>query len=435
MKTIRQQLLIGLLCGTLACTLGAGAALYEALREESNELADLQLRQLVVALPGQFGAAPEGVTATDPEEEFVLQAWDVDWAGGLRYASQQNRLVPRYSVNGFALARIDGKPWRIFGTLRNHSYVQVAQPMAVRDRLAAKMALRAGAPLLAFAVALILLTLVVVARALRPLGRLTSAVAGRSPHQLALLPVDNVPPDLQPMVLAMNGLLGKFDAALTAQKNFVADAAHELRSPLAALKLQLQLVERAGDAATKSVALARLHERLDRTIHLVRQLLSLARYEGAHTADQRAPVDLGVLLEWVVRDNLPLADSRAIDLGIHAPASVVIAANEDSLRVLVNNLVDNALRYTQRGGRVDLQAAWVDGRAELRVDDNGPGVEPAHRERLFDRFYRPEGNAAWGSGLGLSIARNIASHHGAVVTLADGEGGRGLLVTVTFPAS
>lgn len=395
----------------------------------------MQLRQLVVALPGQFGAAPEGVTATDPEEEFVLQAWGVDGDGALRYASQQKRLVPRYSVNGFALARIDAAPWRIFGTMRNGSYVQVAQPMAVRDRLAAKMTLRAGAPLLAFAVALILLTLAVVARALRPLGRLTNAVAGRSPHQLELLPVENVPPDLQPMVLAMNGLLGKFDAALTAQKNFVADAAHELRSPLAALKLQLQLVERAGDEAAKSVALARLHERLDRTIHLVRQLLSLARYEGAHTEDQRAPVDLGVLLEWVVRDNLPLAESRAIDFGIHAPASVVVDANEDSLRVLLNNLVDNALRYTQRGGRVDLQAMCVDGAVQLRVEDNGPGVDPSHRARLFDRFYRPEGNAAWGSGLGLSIARNIATHHGAGIVLADGEGGRGLRVAVTFPAA
>lgn len=433
MKSIRQQLVIGLLCGLLACTLGAGAALYHALLEESNELADLQLRQLVVALPGEFGTVPEGVTAMDPEEEFVLQAWNLD--GAIRYASQPRRLLARYGTNGFGLVRIDGKPWRIFGTMRNRGYVQVAQPMAVRDRLAARMSLRAGAPLLAFAFALLLLTLAIVARALRPLARLTRAVEGRTPHQLQLLPVEEMPPDLQPMVLAMNGLLGKFDDALTAQKNFVADAAHELRSPLAALKLQVQLVERASGEAAKNVALARLHERLDRAIHLVRQLLSLARHEGAHTEAQRTPVDLGVLLEWVVRDNLPLAESRAIDLGIHAPASVVIAANDDSLRVLLNNLVDNALRYTQRGGRVDLQAAWVDGAAQLRIEDNGPGVDPAHRERLFDRFYRPEGNAAWGSGLGLSIARNIAAHHDAVIALADGEGGRGLRVIVAFPAT
>lgn len=432
MKSIRQQLLIGLLCGTLLCTAGAGTMLYNALLHEANELADLQLRHLVMALPGKLGA-PESMAPTDPEEVFVLQAWGRD--GELRYASQPAAPVPRYAVDGFAVARIHGAPWRLYGAVRRNLYVQVAQPMAERDRLAAKMALRAGAPLLLFAGALILLTLAIVARALRPLGRLTRAVEGRSPHQLQLLPTENMPPDLQPMVLAMNGLLGKFDDALTAQKNFVADAAHELRSPLAALKLQLQLFERAGDEDTKKIAFARLHERLDRATHMVRQLLSLARYEGAHTDAQRGPVDLGVLLEWVVRDNLPLAESRVIDLGIHAPASVIIAANEDSLRVLLNNLVDNALRYTGSGGRVDLQAVMVNGAAQLRVEDNGPGVDAAQRERLFDRFYRPEGNAAWGSGLGLSIARNIASHHGAVVTLADGEGGRGLLVTVTFPAS
>lgn len=431
MRTIRTQLLLGLLCATLVCTAGAGAALYHALLEETNELADLQLRQLVVALPGKFGALPEGVSPQDPEEEYVLQAWDV--RGGVRYASRPSALVPRYDANGFAMAMYAGEKWRIFGTMRHRGYVQVAQPMAARDRLAASMALRAGAPLLVFAVVLVILTLVVVARALRPLRRLTQAVAGRSPHQLQPLPVAGMPPDLQPMILAMNGLLGKFDDALTAQKTFVADAAHELRSPLAALKLQLQLAERAIDGEARTIALARLHERLDRATHLVQQLLSLARHEGGHTEAQRQSVDLGALLESVVRDNLLLAESRDIDLGIDAPASVVIDANADSLRVLLNNLVDNALRYTQRGGRVDLQACHVEGRALLTVTDNGPGVAAAHRERLFDRFFRPEGNAAWGSGLGLAIARNIAQHHGAAIDLADGKGGRGLRVTVAFP--
>jgi two-component system OmpR family sensor kinase len=433
MNTIRTQLLSGLLCATVVCTLGAGAVLYDTLRDEANELADLQLRQLVVALPGEFEALPASVTQHDPEEEFVLQAWDAD--GGLRYTSQGAAPVPRYNANGFAMAAIAGTPWRIFGTLRHGRYVQVAQPMAVRDRLAAAMALRAGTPLLVFPLALVLLTLAVVGRALRPLDRLTRAVEGRSPIQIKPLPMADMPPDLQPMVLAMNSLLGKFDDALTAQKMFVADAAHELRSPLAALKLQLQLAERAGNDAARAAALARLHERLDRAVHLVRQLLSLARHEDGHTDAQRRPVDLGALLEEVVRDNLLVAESRAIDLGIDVPASVVIDGNADSLRVLLNNLVDNALRYTQVGGRVDLQTRCIDGQALLVVADNGPGVASAHRERLFDRFFRPEGNAAWGSGLGLAIARNIATHHGAAIALADGDEGRGLRVTVAFPRS
>lgn len=192
MKAIRTQILLGLLCATLVCTAGAGASLYFSLLEEANELADLQLRQLVVALPGKFGALPEGAKAPDPEEAYVLQAWEND--GRLRYASRPAALVPRFAADGFAVVQIAGARWRIFGTMRHRGYVQVAQPMMERYRLAADMALRTGAPLLAFVLALALLTLFVVGRALRPLGRLTRAVEGRSPWQLAPLPVAELPP-------------------------------------------------------------------------------------------------------------------------------------------------------------------------------------------------------------------------------------------------
>ena len=227
----------------------------------------------------------------------------------------------------------------------------------------------------------------------------------------------------------------RFEVALTAQRTFVADAAHELRSPLTALKLQLQVAERAGSEEERRVALARLHERLDRSTHLVHQLLSLARHETALTASQLQTVDLGELLEAAVADHSALADSRDIDLGVveTLPAPVLVQADPDGLQVLLNNLIDNALRYTQQGGRVDLQAALEEGRPLLRVSDNGPGVPRQHHARLFDRFFRPDGNDAWGCGLGLSIVRHIAEHHQADIALAEGEAGRGLQVTVRFP--
>jgi len=171
----------------------------------------------------------------------------------------------------------------------------------------------------------------------------------------------------------------------------------------------------------------------------VQQLLSLARHETALTTAQLRPVDLGQLLESAVADHSVLADSRDIDLGVEASAPVLIQADADGLRVLLNNLVDNALRYTQQGGRVDLQSAWEDGRPLLRVKDNGPGVAEQHRARLFDRFFRPDGNQVWGCGLGLSIVRNIADHHQAEIELADAHPGagaaRGLSVTIRFPAA
>ncbi|RZT10288.1 two-component system, OmpR family, sensor kinase [Duganella sp. CF402] len=427
MKTIRRQLLIGLLGATLVCVLGAGALLYRALRMETNELADLQLRQLAVA--------PESGSplAEDPEEEFVLQRWD-DSSGRVEvlHTSHGLRPLPRLAVSGFTTTKIDGHHWRIYGERQHTRYVQVAQPLAIRNKLAAEMALRSGTPLVFFALLLGALLVVVVGRALRPLERLAQAVEGRSASSLEPLSTQELSPELQPVVLALNSLMQKFDEALTAQRTFVADAAHELRSPLTALKLQLQLVERATTDEARALALAKLDERLDRSTHLVRQLLSLARHESTLAATQHKPVDLGRLLESVVADHSTLAESRNIDLGIEAPCQLVIDADEDALRVLLNNLVDNALRYTQEGGRVDLQACREDGRALLRVRDNGPGVPLEYRSRLFDRFFRPDGQQAWGAGLGLSIVRNIADHHQAEIVLSDGLEGRGLSVSVLF---
>nr|WP_229258824.1 ATP-binding protein [Duganella flavida] len=409
----------------MLCVVGASASLYRSLRTETNELADLQLRQLAVA---PDSGSP---LAEDPEEEFVLQGWD---DGGMHvwHASRGLQPLARYPVSGFSTLKIDGHHWRLYGEESHGRYVQVAQPLAVRNKLAAEMALRAGAPLLIFALVLGVLVVVVVGRALRPLDRLAQAVEGRSPSSLEPISTGDLSPELQPVALALNSLMQQFDEAMTAQRTFVADAAHELRSPLTALKLQLQLAERAPTEETRALALAKLHERLDRSTHLVRQLLSLARHESAMTAAQRKPVDLGRLLEAAVADHSALAESRDIDLGVEAPCQVVIDADEDGLRVLLNNLIDNALRYTQRGGRVDLQAAHEDGRRLLRVRDNGPGVPAEHRGRLFDRFFRPDGQQAWGAGLGLSIVRNIADHHQAEIVLADGMEGRGLSVTVLF---
>ncbi|WP_426088177.1 ATP-binding protein [Janthinobacterium sp. PSPC1-1] len=433
--TIRRQLLLGLLAATLLCVLGAGISLFRSLLEEANELADLQLRQLAVALPDEFEPQTGSPVAQEPEEAFVLQAWDED--GQPLPILPDQAALPRYALAGFADVTLRGEDWRLYGETRRGRYVQVAQAQAVRDQLAWQMTMRAGAPLLVFALILALLIVAVVGRALAPLHRLAESVAGRSPDALTPLAADDMPPELRPVALALNGLMRQFEAALTAQRTFVADAAHELRSPLTALKLQLQVAERAGSEDERRVALARLHERLDRSTHLVRQLLSLARHETALTASQLQTVDLGELLEAAVADHSALADSRAIDLGVvetlPAPAPVLVQADPDGLQVLLNNLIDNALRYTQQGGRVDLQAALEDGRPLLRVSDNGPGVPQQHHARLFDRFFRPDGNDAWGCGLGLSIVRHIAEHHQADIALADGEAGRGLQVTVRFP--
>ena len=294
-----------------------------------------------------------------------------------------------------------GEDWRLYGETRRGRYVQVAQAQAVRDELAWQMTMRAGAPLLAFALILALLIVAVVGRALAPLHRLAESVAGRSPDALTPLAADDMPPELRPVALALNGLMGQFEAALTAQRTFVADAAHELRSPLTALKLQLRWPS--APPARKSAAWRwrACMKGWTASTHLVRQLLSLARHETALTSSQLRTVDLGQLLEAAVADHSALADSRAIDLGVleTLPAPVLVQADPDGLQVLLNNLIDNALRYTQQGGRVDLQAALEEGRPLLRVSDNGPGVQASTMRGCSTASSRPDattpGAAAW----------------------------------------
>jgi two-component system OmpR family sensor kinase len=430
MKTIRRQLLVGLLCATIASAIGAGALLYHSLQVETGELADLQLRQLVSAMPDEFAPDASLPAPEDPEEEFILQVWDLK--GRPLFASRPNPPTPNYNARGFSTVMIKGQAWRVYGELHHHLYAQASQPLQVRNEMAAHIALRTGLPLVGFVGVLVVLVLIVIGRAMGPLDRLARAVEDRSPSTLDPLSPAGWPSELAPVVQALNVLLAKFDETLGAQRIFVADAAHELRSPLTALKIQLQLAERATTPEARALAMAKLHERLDRSAHLVQQLLSLARFEAGHTAEQLQHVELGELLRATVADHAAIADSRGIDLGAVAYTPVHVQADPDGLRVLLNNLVDNALRYTQAGGRVDVVAELSAGWPVLRVCDNGPGVPPEQRERLFDRFYRPEGNAVWGAGLGLSIVRNIAHHHGAQVSLDEGAEGRGLCVTVKF---
>lgn len=434
MRTIRSQLLLGLLGGTLACTLAAGGAIYVKVLEESNELFDYQLRQVAATLPLGQAAAPTRRQHGDPEEDVVIEVWDR--SGRLKYISTESQTLPAARRPGYSKLAAGGDTWRVYLLERDGDRVQVAQAVSAREELAARLALRSLLPFLAMLPVLGLLIYAVVGRSLRPLGRLARALGRRSPRDLQPLGAADQPPELKPVVVALDDLLQRLDGALRSQRAFVADAAHELRSPLTALQLQLQLAERAQDDAQRRAAFAKLHARLDRATHLVRQLLTAARQEGAGEAQSDpAPVDLLELARACVGERYDQASANRIDLGVaepEAPAPVYVQGSADGLRILVGNLLDNALRYTPPGGRIDVTVARARGQVLLQVLDDGPGIPPADRERVFDRFYRAAGQAEWGSGLGLSIVRSIAEAHGATVKLDDAPSGPGLLVTVAF---
>ena len=432
MTTIRRQLLLWLLGGVLACTLAAGLAMYFKVREETSELFDYQLREIAASLPAHFSAATPAPGEHDPERDVVVQVWDA--AGRRVYASHPSIALPRLAHEGFRTLRVGDADWRVYGETRYGRFVQVAQDLDSREELVFGVAARSLAPFLALIPVLALLIGVVVGRSLAPLRRVARAVERRSADALQPLSTDGIPPEIQPMLRALNDLLARLGQALEAQRAFVADAAHELRTPLTALKLQLQLAERAEPGAAQATAFERLHRRLDRASHLVEQLLALARQEPALEEAAREEVDLAQLAREVVAEYDALAESRSIDLGVEVASAARVRGQRDGLRTMLGNLVDNALRYTPAGGRVDVIVGPVDGRPALRVADTGPGIPPEQREHVFDRFHRGGDAETPGTGLGLAIVKRVAERHGATVRLLDGPGGRGLEAQVIFGA-
>jgi two-component system OmpR family sensor kinase len=267
------------------------------------------------------------------------------------------------------------------------------------------------------------------------LSDLADTLAQREAHSLAPLPAAGLPQETQPMVEALNGLLARLREAMEKQREFTADAAHELRTPLTALKLQAQMLTRAASDAERAEAVATLHEGVERATHLVERLLTLARLEPEEGQQTMAPVSLHDRARQVVDEFTAAAASRNIHLGLAVAHPVDVRGDEGALRALLRNLIENAVRYTPAGGRIEVAVHQNEGRARLEIADNGPGIPPSERERVFDRFYRVPGTAEYGSGLGLAIVRRAAQLHGADIALGGGLDGRGVGVAVTFPAN
>jgi two-component system, OmpR family, sensor kinase len=435
MSSIRRQLIVGLLLAVVAGCVVAAAWIYITARDEANALFDYHLEQIAWSMRDhsfqrELIAPP---SAGELESDFVVQIWDR--SGREIYLSRPHARVPGYTPLGFTDQHTGDAAWRVFAVRARGRVIQVAQPQRVRDRLAAGLALRAAAPIALLVPLLAALVWIVVGRGLRPLEAIAAAVRKRHSTSLEPLSVGAVPDELAPLVGELNSLLARLGNTLELQRRFVADAAHELRSPLTALRLQAQLAERAGNGAARSQAIAELKSGVERATRVVEQLLTLARQGPDARTEGGETVDLLALAQAVVTDFVPLAAQKDIDLGLAQAAPAKLRGDPAALRVLLANLVDNAVRYTPRGGAVDVEVgdAGADG-AFLAVADSGPGIPQDERERVFDRFYRVPGSGEVGSGLGLAIVREIAERQAARVSLEDRPGG-GLVVRVRFPAA
>jgi len=445
MRSIQRTLLWWLAAGLAAGIAVATGLIYAQARQEANALFDYQMKQVAAALPSQFpspmappfdGGNGSGASADllHADEDVVIHIWD--GTGRSLYLSHSHPVLPPRAELGFSSVLTDSGEWRIYSVQLGPTVVQIAQPMSARRTLAAHMALRTVAPLLLLLPLLAWLIWMAVGRGLRPLREIATEVRARDANTLAPLALRQMPDEIAPLSDALNQLLARLAQAIDTQRAFVADAAHALRTPLAALQLQAQLVERADSAPARQEAVSQLRQGLERLTHLVAQLLTLARQEPGAAPPPHEPVDLRALAAGVIAEMSQAAIDRDIDLGREADDAegAMVRGDADALRILLTNLIDNALHYIPAGGRIDVRVARLsDGGVELQVSDNGPGIPADERARVFDRFYRVPEAPTGGSGLGLAIVAEIVQSHGARVALEDAA--PGLRVRVTFPVA
>ena len=437
--SLKRQLLVALLGSITLAWLATAVFSYFDARHELDELLDAHLAQSASLLVAQVGHELEEIDVEQAPQLHkrgryaVFQVWERGATLRLRSVSAPAERLSRRD-EGYSDAVIAGKRWRIFsGWDHQRRYlVQIGERVEAREEIAASIAKNLLLPLLFALPALGLLVWLNVARGLRPLAALGRQVAQREPGNLIALEAVGVPAEVVPLVASLNRLFGRVSELIGNERRFTADASHELRTPLAALRTQAQVARAAANDAERYHALDNVIAGCDRATHLVEQLLTLARLEPEQLRDEKNRCDLHALASAAIAEVAPMALSRNVEIELAESRCVEIQGYPGLIAIALRNLIDNAVRYSPGGSIVHVETASSKGAATLTVVDQGPGIAPEDRNKVGERFYRILGSDEMGSGLGLSIVKRIAELHGAKVSLSEGDGGKGLRVTVTF---
>ena len=437
--SLRRRLLALILGFTAAAWLAVGLYAFVEVRHEAAEILDAHLAQSAALILAQGDELDEIDTDHAPllhreMRRTAFQVWERGRSLKLHSANAPERRLSEVE-EGFSDVEHDGRAWRVFSAWdpKGKLLVQVAERASARASIVQALGkallwpLVAALPLLAAAIWL------GVGRGLQPLAELRRELGRRSAADLAPLSPSSAPEEIAPLVAELNRLFGRIDEALQRERRLTADAAHELRTPLAALSTQAQVARRASSDASRNEALDAIVLGAERAARLAEQMLTLARLDSGQGEAAKLPVELHGLAREVLADVTPRALERNIDLSLEDGPAVHVGGYAGLLSILVRNLVDNAVRYTPEGGHVRVGLSARGNQALLEVADDGPGVPAAEIGRLGERFHRPAGQEQSGSGLGLSIVQRIAELHGGSVRYAPGPGGKGLLVSVTLP--
>ncbi len=454
--SLRRRLLYILIPATVIIWVLATVASYYDTRRELDDLLDAHLAQtgrallemsrhelLEQKLLSDFSDTGEIIDANiwDHELSFsktiLLQVWVNNSFLALR-TSNAPRTPLTKQTSGFSEIKLHDKQWRIYAiqSEENTIRVLVGEQTDFRHELVRKLIIQLLIPLFLSLPLLFLGVWISIGQSLAPLQRLAERLMRRKANELTPIDDDRVPREVRPLTQALNRLVKQMRDAFDSERRFTSDAAHELRTPLAALKTHAEIALQAHDTEEQQQAVRQVVRGVNRATRLVEQLLTLARLDPDSGLTNVRPLDLFISAEAVISDEAPLAMEKDIEISLSATRGKFINGNPDSINVLVRNLVDNAIRYTPEHGVVDIVIERDEQHNEivLCVDDSGPGIPPEDREQVFKRFYRRLGTKPSGSGLGLSIVNRIADLHGARMSLQTAPLG-GLRVEVRFPAS
>jgi two-component system OmpR family sensor kinase len=415
----------------LLTIVGAGAtvASYWLAKLEADKLLDNELRQIAVSAGEELSSGTLTGSTKSHEDELVIQIWN---AVGEQTVRTRSINLPRQSSDGFTDLEYAGKSWRVYTMSDGVRTAQVAQRWSAREELAQNAALGAALPIIGAIPIAWLVAIWGVNLLLRRLSALAEALGRRSVDAKDPLPLADVPREITPLIVALNALIGRHREAVERQRQFVSDAAHELRTPLSALQIQVDNLKTRAKAKGNLMreAVEELNTGVRRASSLVGQLLRMARLEDSAPPESRVDVELRDLVESVVADQVTVAEQKEVDLGISASGSVEVHIADPDARLLFANLIDNAVRYTPSGGAIDVVLSNDGADALVEVIDSGCGIPDAALPRIFDRFFRAAPPGVDGTGLGLSIAKAVAERNGFTLSVNNRKNARGVIASV-----
>jgi two-component system, OmpR family, sensor kinase len=430
-RSLRGRLFIGLTAMIILTGAIGGMFAYSWAFGEAIEMQDSILTQL--ASLAQSGSFSGGQPLHGVEED--TEVWLIELGKTPRGLADDRQLFTLR--DGLQVATWKDQPIRVLLRTRSDgSRFAVAQPTAVRDETARDVAFRTLLPIAALIPCLMLVTALVIAHSLRPIVQLAGDLDSRRADDMTPLPLKGTPSELHPFITSINGLLARMRLLMDQHRRFVADAAHELRTPITALSLQAENLDSVALPEVARERVAALKKGMHRTKHLLEQLLALARHEATPSGPAEMPLAaLDCVAKEVVADLLPEALDRGIDLGFALVEPLSVRSEPVMLAAIIRNLLDNALRFTPRGGTIDIGVYREDDVAILQVEDTGPGIASTDMDQIFEPFFRgsrPEGE---GTGLGLSIVKRVVDSLGGGIALENiaGAGRSGLRVTVRLP--